>query len=193
MSLRLPEARWCACALLAALSIAATFTPGALPQLEWQRVALDHGQWLRLFSAHLVHLNLRHLLFNLLGLLLIAELLMERWRGADIAALSLASALGTSVLLWRCEPVLQWYAGLSGLLHGWWGGAALAGCRDRHGWLHASALLALAAKLVWLNPGTADIGNAPSIPVVAVAHVYGALSGLSWAVLRRIGRRPQLD
>lgn len=190
---RLPEARWCACALIAVVSMAATFTPGALPGLEWQRAALDQGQWLRLLSAHVAHLNLRHLLFNLLGLLLIAELLLERWRGADIAVLSVVSALGTSLLLWCCEPGLQWYAGLSGLLHGWWGGAALAGCRYRHGWLHAGALLALIAKLAWLNPGTVGIESASSMPVVAVAHLYGALSGLSGAVLCRIGRRPQLD
>ncbi len=189
----LPQARWCACAIIAVLSVAGTATPGALGALAWQRAALDSGQWLRLLTSHAAHLSLHHLLFNLIGLLLIAELLLERWRSVDIAALGLVSALGTSLLLWQGAPGLQWYAGLSGLLHGLWGGAALAGCLLAQGWLYVSALLALAVKLVWLNPTAVSAGDGPAMPVVAVAHLYGAVSGLVWAVLAWIGRRRHLD
>lgn len=175
------------------LSAAGTATPGALGALAWQRAALDSGQWLRLLTAHAAHLSLHHLLFNLIGLLLIAELLLERWRSADIAALCLISALGTSLLLWHGAPGLQWYAGLSGLLHGLWGGAALTGCLLAQGWLYVGALLTLAVKLVWLNPAVVTAGDGQAMPVVAVAHLYGAASGLIWAVVVRIGRRRHLD
>ena len=183
------QPRWHACIALGLLSVAATLLPGARTALEWQRAALDGGQGYRLLTAHLSHLGPYHLLFNLLGLLLISELLLECWRGVDIGSLSLASALGTSALLWYGEPGLQWYMGLSGLLHGLWAGAALTGWLQQRSRLHLPALMALAAKLLWLNAGTADIPLGPAIPVVAVAHVYGAASGLAWAVLRRVWRR----
>lgn len=173
--------------------------PGARGLLEWQRAALDGGQWLRLMSAHLAHLDSAHLLFNLLGLLLIAELLMERWRAAFLLSLVVTSAMGTSVFLWCFEPQLQWYTGLSVLLHGLWAGAALTGCLRRDGLLPAGALAALAVKLAWLHPALSLMALTPAIalppgmlamqalsgvpaqPVVTVAHLYGAFSGFAWA------------
>ncbi len=170
---------WQAGLALAALSLLAGVLPGALPALEWERHAIADGQWARLLTAHVAHLDAHHLLFNLLGLALIIDLLMECWRWHALASLLLFSALGTSLLLWFCEPGLQWYAGLSGLLHGLWAGAALDGCLRRRSLLHAGALLALAIKLGWLNQG------AGAMPVLPVAHAYGAASGLLWALLRR--------
>ncbi len=183
------QTRWHACIALALLSVAATQLPGAHSALEWQRAALDGGQWYRLLTAHFPHLGPYHLLFNLLGLLLISELLLERWRGVEIGSLILTSAIGASGLLWYREPGLQWYVGLSGLLHGLWAGAALSGSLQQRSRLHLAALVALAAKLFWLNAGTAAIKLGPAIAVVSVAHVYGAASGLAWAVLRRVWRR----
>ncbi len=178
--------RWHMVVMLALLSVAGTALPGALAALEWHRTAIDGGDWFRLLGAHVAHINARHLLFNLLGLSLLAELLMEHWRGAAIVSLCVASALGTSLLLWHREPDLQWYAGLSGLLHGLWGGAALAGWLDLRSRLHACALAALFAKLIWLNPAT---GVSADLPVVPVAHLYGASSGLAWAALICAWRR----
>lgn len=175
--------------MLALLSAASAMLPGALDALAWRRTALDSGQWERLLTAHVAHLGPHHLLFNLLGLLLITELLLERWRGTAIVSLGLASAFGTSFLLWYGEPHLQWYAGLSGMLHGLWAGAALSGWLQSRSRLHLGALAALAAKLVWLNPGTAAMMIGSEMPVVAVAHLYGAASGLAWAILRRVWRR----
>ncbi len=189
MTLLPSSARWRVCAVLVLLSTAATLMPDGRAMLEWQRAALDGGQWLRLLTAHVAHLDLRHLVFNLAGLLLIAELLLARWPEAAIVSLAVASALGTSVLLWFCEPGLQWYTGLSGLLHGLWAGAALQGCLRRQGWLPAGALAALALKLAWLNPGALPEAGTAALPVVAVAHLYGAASGLAWAVLTHAWRR----
>lgn len=169
--------------VLGLLAIAGTWIPGALQALAWQRAAIDAGQWTRLCTAHVAHLNGHHLLYNLVGLLLVAELLLEDWRATAIASLGVTSALGTSLLLWYGEPALQWYVGLSGMLHGLWGGAALYGWLRTRAWLHGGALLALAIKLVWLNPGAGVVQSVQGMPVVPVAHLYGAASGLAWAGL----------
>lgn len=170
------EPRWMLVIALAALSLSASLVPGAFETLRWQRAAIDGGQWGRLLSGHLVHLDARHLLLNLLGLVLVAEWLLERWRSADLLSLLLASTLGTGLLLWLLEPALHWYVGLSGALHGLWAGAALAGCLRWRQRLFALALAALALKLAFLNNGPGGM------PVVGVAHVHGAVSGLAWAL-----------
>jgi rhomboid family GlyGly-CTERM serine protease len=174
--------RWHCVAWLLALSLLANRWPGALQALAWQREAIADGQWGRILTAHLAHLDTRHLIFNLLGLVLIAELLLEGWRLRDLLSLLLASALGTSLLLWIGEPGLRWYAGLSGLLHGLWAGAALLGWLRQRNQLAAIALAALALKLLLLDP-TSGPTSGPT-PVVGVAHGYGTLSGILWTLVR---------
>lgn len=170
--------RWQCVAWLSALSLLAGQLPGALEALAWQRDAIADGQWGRMLTAHVAHLDARHLLFNLLGLVVIAELLLEGWRLSDLWSLLLASALGTSLFLWVGEPGLRWYVGMSGALHGLWAGAALLGwLRSRSG-LAVLALAVLAAKLLFLDEATGPT------PVVTVAHVYGMASGVLWALLR---------
>lgn len=169
--------RWQAGITLAMLAIMAYAVPDGIAAIEWQRSAIGDGQWACLLTAHFAHLDLHHLLFNLLGLALIVDLLMEHWLWRELSTLILVSALGTSALLWLCEPELQWYAGLSGLLHGLWAGAALQGVLNQRSALHACALLALAIKLTCLNHSSG------AMPVLPIAHVYGAASGLLWALI----------
>jgi rhomboid family GlyGly-CTERM serine protease len=170
--------RWQFCGVLGLVALLPLCWSGSLPELMWQRDALANGQYWRLLTAHLVHVNLRHLLLNLLGLLLIVELLSEELALAEAWILLLCSALGVSLLLWLCQPQLLWYAGLSGVLHGLWVGFAGAGFLRKKNLFYTGALLLLAAKLA-----CAPAANA-GMPVVPVAHLYGALSGLLWLALR---------
>jgi rhomboid family GlyGly-CTERM serine protease len=172
--------RWQAGLALALLALIASVLPDAVAALAWQRGAIADGQWARLFTAHFAHLDAHHLFFNLLGLALIVDLLLEHWTWSELAPLIAGSALGCGLLLWYVEPELQWYTGLSGLLHGLWAGAALHGCLTRRGRMPLAALLALAIKLVWMNQSSGPM------PVLPIAHVYGALSGILCTLMRRV-------
>lgn len=146
--------------------------------LRYQREALEQGQLWRLLSAHLVHLGWSHLVLNLAALLVIWLLVGEAMSRRGWLLLLLFSASLITLSLWLFQPLLQWYVGLSGLLHGmlFAGAVVLFGYGDR-----GAAMLALLViiKLLWEQllgplPGSeASAGGA----VIVEAHLYGALSG----------------
>ncbi len=189
---------WCPCLLLCLLAILLALLPQSLRWFAYDRQALLGGQLWRLLSAHLVHVNGWHLLFNLAGLLLLCELLWVRLPARHAVGLLLASAVSVSAGLWLSMPELQRYAGLSGVLHGIWAGsalwllwrpAALAG-EARIWW--ALSLLALAGKLLSEAMGAASPASAMTgVVVITQAHALGAAGGLAYAVAARFaGRLP---
>ncbi|MGH8254547.1 MAG: rhombosortase [Steroidobacteraceae bacterium] len=150
--------------------------PGLTETLRYERVAIAHGEWWRLLTAHWVHLGLRHLLADAAGLVL---LWMLYARDLSARAWLLVLACATSAIdaeLWWGEPSLQWYVGISGLLHGAWAAGAAVGAirRQKQGWI---MLAALAIKLA-LEQRTGASLLVSGFPVVTMAHVYGALGGL---------------
>ena len=178
-----PSARWQFASAVSIVSLLLLMWSPAVDLLMWERSAIIDGELWRWMSAHLVHLTVMHCLSNLLGLWLICEYLWDELALADACALLLWTATGTSLLLWWFAPEVDWYAGLSGVLHGLWAGCALAWlCRtgDR---VPAAALLLLALKLSLPSYALS------TLPVVTVAHGYGAFCGLIWAVLRARQRR----
>ena len=179
-----------ACAAMTVIVVTASLLAGfsADNPLVWQREGIVHGEGWRLFSAHLVHLNPQHLVMNVLGLWVVTELLCETLTARQWISLLTVCALGTSLLLLLLQAQLQWYAGLSGVVHGLWsGGAAFR-------WLHerkSASLLALLALFARLLSGIHIVSE---FPVIAEAHWYGAFSGLLWVVLARAHeRRPVFD
>lgn len=178
----LKAARWQFAGAVSLLSLLLLASPPTLTLLMWGRTAIADGQVWRCLSGHLVHLSTAHCLSNLLGLLLICEYLWDELALAEVCTLAVGTAAGISLCLWWFSPQIHWYVGLSGVLHGLWTGCALAWFCRTGDWSAAAALLLLAIKLA-LPPHTHN-----ALPVVTVAHTYGALSGLIWAVLR-IGQR----
>ena len=86
--------------------------------LRYEREAIGDGQLYRLLSGHLVHLGPQHLLLNLIGLILVWILV-----GGCLSASHWFLALGVIVAgidlgFWVFRPTLDWYVGLSGVLHG---------------------------------------------------------------------------
>ena len=152
------------------------------------------GQWWRLLSGHLVHLGWSHLMLNLGGLAL-AWLLVGRLFSASFwVLLLLICALSTSLGLLFFNPLLDWYVGLSGVLHGLLlaGGVVSALRGEREAWLLCALV---AGKLLWEQllgplPGSSDAAGGT---VIVDAHLYGGVSGLVAGLLAVAMARPMRE
>ena len=91
----------------------------AFDALVLDRDAVLGGQLWRLWSGHWVHLDARHAAINLAALMVMALIAgrMRLLRPLLVASLLMMPLIAALLLL--TAPDLQWYAGLSGLLHGW--------------------------------------------------------------------------
>lgn len=139
------------------------------------REALSGGQFWRLWSAHWLHLDGRHAGINwvVLAIVLASAVRWRLLRAMVPVALVVMPLLSLALLLWR--PDLQWYVGLSGLLH-----ALLVWLVLRHGgrvaWVGVTLI---AIKLI----GQAVAGT--EAWVVQEAHWLGAVLG---AAMLRVPR-----
>jgi rhomboid family GlyGly-CTERM serine protease len=157
---------------------------GAL--LRYDRSAIAAGGWWRLLTAHIVHLDLSHLILNELGLVLVWSLFAQDYDAVEWCVIVLSGALAISSGLWWLSPRVSWYVGASGILHTVMAAGTAkhlaAGLWDR--WILASGLC---VKLAWEQWG----GHVAPL-VVVDAHLYGAACGfavgaaLSWrtAIIR---------
>jgi rhomboid family GlyGly-CTERM serine protease len=167
-------------AVLTALGLAHAWVN---PWLGYDRDAVLHGQAWRLITAHLVHLNVWHLLLNLSGLLLILyffrDLLDRRRFWLCLAVSSLVIGLAFVLV----DTRLDWYVGFSGALQGLLVFCLLLGWRANP-MLHSLVLALLAGRLLWEQSPGYDTGYLQAWihgPVYVNAHLYGALSGVGLA------------
>lgn len=172
--------------LLLALLLVALQALGLRDALEYRRDAVLHGQLWRLLTGNLVHLGWVHLLRDLAGLFLIWGLFAPRLSERSWLALMLVCAAAVGLGLFALSPQIAWYVGISGVLFGLFCTGALLEWRRRP--LYAGALLlGMAAVIAWTLragalPGeTRDLGGA----VVPQAHLYGALGGAAFMLLRQ--------
>ncbi len=91
---------------------------GPAPEaLVFDREAIQHGEWWRLVTGHLVHSDLYHACWDIPAFALLAIMLEQIDRRGTIIV-SLLAILTINVWLWLGTPNLLRYAGLSGVING---------------------------------------------------------------------------
>jgi rhomboid family GlyGly-CTERM serine protease len=157
---------------------------------RYDRMALEQGEYWRLVSGHLVHLGWGHLWPNLAALVVIALLFESVFRPVDWIVVGLASAAAIDVGLLAFDRDVQWYVGLSGVLHGYVAAGALSLLLERQ-MLGAVLALGIAGKIVFEQTFGPVPFTAASVggPVIVAAHLYGAACGLLAEALLRFVRR----
>lgn len=151
----------------------------ALPVLRYERSAVLAGEAWRLVTGHLVHADIAHLGWNVLGVLIVAFLFARDYSWRQWLFILGISTVATDLGFLLLEPQLDWYVGFSGVLHGLMTAGLVAWLRtsrDAVTWLVTGLF---AAKLAWEHfagplPFTAA---SLALPVVHEAHTYGAIGG----------------
>lgn len=156
--------------------------------LRFERSLVVTEPW-RLLSAHFIHLGWTHLALNLAGLALTWAIVGRTLREVCWAVAVPCCALVVSAGLYVRDTGIDWYVGLSGVLHGLFTLGALAGLPQAR-LFHSLLLVGIVAKVGWelaygLNGNAAEwIGGA----VVVNAHVYGVVAGFASLPLAAVCR-----
>jgi rhomboid family GlyGly-CTERM serine protease len=185
----LPKLAWLVPAVLALAALGLLLAGDAGREaLRFDRSGIAAGEFWRLLSGHLVHLGSSHTLLNLAGLVLVWFLVGRAFGWTQWLWIIAGSMAAIDLGLWFGAPSLQWYVGLSGLLHGMLAAGIVAGLATRSGEAVVLAVV-VAGKLAWEQlagplPGSeATSGGA----VIVDAHLYGVIGGaLVAAVLIRV-------
>ncbi len=158
-----------------------------LPTLRYQQGWLADGEYWRILTAHLVHVNWQHLMLNAFGLVLAMGITSPGWTIRRWVFYQFFLAIGISVLFTLLNPELQWYAGYSGVLYGIFLLAAID-LYQRDKLIAVLLLIALSAKIVLEQIGYFAInsGEFIGVPVIIDAHLYGLMLALSIALGERV-------
>ena len=161
--------------------------------LRFERSGIAAGELWRLLTGHLVHLGVSHTVLNLAGLVLVWFLVGRAFDWKQWLWVMAGSVVAIDLGLWFGAPSLEWYVGLSGLLHGMLGAGIVAGIAARSGEALILAVV-VAGKLAWEQfagpmPGSETTSGGA---VIVDAHLYGVIGGTVVAamLIRVRGRAP---
>jgi len=145
---------------------------------RYDRDAIMSGEIWRIITGHFVHLGWKHFIMNIAGLILIWLLFGRLMPTLKWALCIIINALFISIGFIIFNKDLNWYVGLSGVLHGMFVCGAIASLAQGYR-AEALLLILLIGKLVWEQlqgslPGSAMFAGGD---VVVDAHLYGAVIG----------------
>jgi rhomboid family GlyGly-CTERM serine protease len=191
MGLREDHKAMLAAALVAVLGLLLQLDgDAARAGLAWDRPALEGGEYWRLLSGHFVHLGWSHLALNLAGLGLVTWITGSAYSPLRWLVIAILTIATIDAGFWFLYADLDWYVGLSGLLHGLLIAGLVAGVRRRDREAMVLGVLVI-AKLGWEQivgplPGSESTSGGA---VIIDAHLYGAIGGLLGALVlwRRAG------
>lgn len=185
------------CAIVAAT---VAIDPAVEAFFDYRRTTIASGSLYRLLTAHVVHLSTAHAVLDVAGLLLVAWIFAGELSARRMLIVTLAAVVSIDASLWFLHPEIERYAGLSGVLHGWFAAGVV-------GWMFAgrrtdafvakrmwgvALMTALVIKLMIEQRGQAFWLDADAMHIVTSAHRWGAAAGALCAAglaIERVFRR----
>ena len=146
-------------------------------QLYFSAAEIYKGQAWRLISGHLMHVDLQHLLWNCLGLVVLGTLLEYRSRRALITSLG-AGIIFVYTLLLTPFSQLDYYCGLSGVLNTLLLVALWVEWKLTRSWLITVLAFGSIAKVLFETSQGISIVTHISWPPYAWSHLAGLSGGL---------------
>ena len=145
---------------------------------------IEKGQWWRLLTAHICHTNGYHLILNGIGLVVVSALFWDTFKTISLIFSACFSAIFISICLLLLEPDLQWYVGLSGVLHALF---AIGVCDE----LKKGDRWGIVLGLGFITKIAFEQFNGPSLMTESLiaatvfinAHLYGAIAGVVYFLM----------
>ncbi|MFG3492615.1 rhomboid family intramembrane serine protease [Streptomyces sp. NPDC047972] len=138
-------------------------------------VGVADGEWYRLLTATVLHQEIWHILFNVLGLWVIGGIVEPELGRIRYAALCLLSGLSGSVLAYLVAAQNQPSLGASGVVYGLIGAWVVLARRRRHDMRPVVLFVALSLLMTFTRPGIsweAHVGGLVAGAVVMYALVH---------------------
>ncbi len=170
----------------------AGLVPAARAALLYDRAAILHGEWWRLWSGHWMHFSPSHLAWNV-GVLAGAGVWLERLQPGCLLRFVAVAAPLLGVAFLAGAPAMQIYGGLSGLATGVVVLLALTQLQrspaGRVGWLGVLALVAVKLGLDATTPAPlfASFGS-QAVHSSVLAHAMGAVVATVFFLSRKFLR-----
>jgi rhomboid family GlyGly-CTERM serine protease len=158
--------------------ILALTQPMSTDWFAYDRSQLNHFQWWRLITGHFLHTNTTHLLLNTVGLSLLWALHGHYYKMPRYLMQFLVLCLGTAMGLYLFAEQMQWYVGLSGILHGLFVIGAYFDIRQKFktGWLMLVGVwLKVAHEQIY--GASEDVAQLIAANVAIDAHLFGTITG----------------
>jgi rhomboid family GlyGly-CTERM serine protease len=165
--------------LIVIISIVLALTePMSSSLFAYDRDQINNFQWWRLITGHFLHTNTTHLLLNTAGLTLLWALHGHYYKMSRYLIQFLLLCLGTAIGLYYFAPQMQWYVGLSGVLHGLFVIGAYIDIQQKFktGWL---MLIGVWVKVIHeqIFGASADVAELINANVAIDAHLFGTITG----------------
>jgi len=150
--------------------------------LRYDPSAIRAGEFWRLVTGHWVHGSIQHMIVNVLGVVLMVALFNRTFSVKSWLIIIGCGIVCIDLGFWFLMPQLQWYVGLSGVLHAVLAAGTVAWWKTEPMPLALLLTLIMIGKLIWEQ----TLGALPlsgELPVVVNAHLYGEVGGLIGVIL----------
>jgi rhomboid family GlyGly-CTERM serine protease len=157
---------------------------GAPDMLVYDRAEIQNGQWWRLATGHLVHLDLQHLVYNIGALLALGILYETASFGGSgklaFGVFGLGGAVITAVLFIG-SPATLYYCGLSAALNALYAATTIGMWRETGQKIWLAAFGFDIAKISWEAAFEPIFSSTLAWPPHTGAHVAGVVAGCALA------------